>query len=65
MKITIFRPSSLATPCGYHRFCLSFREVEELLAARRVVVSYEAMRQWGLKFGPEFTKQPRRRHGAR
>ena len=29
----------------YHRFSLSFREVEELLAERSVVVSYEGMRQ--------------------
>jgi hypothetical protein len=28
----------------YHRFCLSFRDVEELLAARGVVVTYEAVR---------------------
>jgi putative transposase len=30
----------------YHRFCLSFRDVEELLANRGVTVSYEAVRQW-------------------
>lgn len=35
----------------YFRFCLSFRDVEELLATRGVVVSYEAVRQWCLKFG--------------
>lgn len=29
----------------YHRFSLSFREVEELLAERGVTVSYEAVRQ--------------------
>jgi hypothetical protein len=28
----------------YQRFCLSFRDVEELLAARGVVVTYEAVR---------------------
>ena len=28
----------------YHRFCLSFRDVEELLAERGVSVSYEAVR---------------------
>jgi putative transposase len=27
----------------YHRFCLSFREVEELLAERGIVVTYETM----------------------
>ena len=30
----------------YHRFTLSFRDIEELLAARGVVVSYETIRQW-------------------
>lgn len=29
----------------YHRFSLSFREVEELLAERGVLGSYEAVRQ--------------------
>jgi putative transposase len=29
----------------YHRFCLSFREVEDLLAERGVTVSYESIRQ--------------------
>jgi putative transposase len=30
----------------YHRFCLSFREVEELLAERGIVVTNETVRQW-------------------
>jgi len=30
----------------YHRFCLSFREVEELLAKRGISVTYETIRQW-------------------
>jgi len=30
----------------YHRFPLSFREVEELMLARGVAVSYETIRQW-------------------
>ena len=47
----------------YHRFCLSFRDVEELLASRGVVVSYEAVRQWALKFGPEFARKLRHRQG--
>jgi len=47
----------------YHRFCLSFPDVEELLASRGVVVSYEAVRQWGLKFGPEFAQKLRHRQG--
>ena len=47
----------------YHRFCLSFRDVEELLAHRGVIVSYEAVRQWCLKFGPSFAQKLRYRQG--
>ena len=36
----------------YFRFPLSFRDVEEMLAERGVVVSYETIRRWVLKFGP-------------
>jgi putative transposase len=45
----------------YHRFCLSFRDVEEPLAERAVTVSYEAVRQWCLKFGSSFAKKLRDR----
>src|SRR5262245_34009102 len=47
----------------YHRFCLSSRDVEELLAERGVTVSYEAVRQWCLKFGQEFVRKLRHRQG--
>ena len=47
----------------YHRFSLSFRDVEELLAARGVVVSYETVRQWCQKFGPHHARQLRRKQG--
>ena len=30
----------------YHRFSLSFRDVEELLAKRGILVSHETIRQW-------------------
>ena len=45
----------------YHRFTLSFREVEELMLARGVVVSYETVRQWCAKFGPAYARELRRR----
>ena len=46
----------------YHVFSLSFRDVELLLAERGVIVSYESVRQWCLKFGASFAgKQHRRR----
>jgi putative transposase len=45
----------------YHRFSLSFRDVEELLAKRGIVVSYETVRQWCRKFGPEYAQRLKRR----
>jgi putative transposase len=45
----------------YHVFGLSFREVELILAERGVVVSHESIRQWCLKFGPDFARKLRRR----
>lgn len=38
----------------YHRFCLSLRDVEDLLAERDIVVSYESIRQWSLEFGSAY-----------
>jgi putative transposase len=38
----------------YHRFTLSFRDIEELLAARGITVSYETIRNWCLKFGTQY-----------
>src|SRR5438445_4633086 len=35
----------------YFRFHLSFRDVQDLLAERGVVVSHETIRQWCTKFG--------------
>ena len=40
----------------YHRFCLSFRDVEDLLAERGITVSYETVRQWCRKFGVEYAR---------
>ncbi|MCP5127551.1 MAG: IS6 family transposase [Gammaproteobacteria bacterium] len=45
----------------YFRFTLSDRDVEELLAARGIIVSFETVRQWCLKFGQEFANELRRR----
>src|ERR671939_1656693 len=45
----------------YFRFPLSLRMVEEMLAARGIVVSHETARQWALKFGQEFANRIRRR----
>ncbi len=45
----------------YHRFALSFRDVEELLAERGVIVTYETVRQWCRKFGPGYARKLKRR----
>jgi putative transposase len=45
----------------YFRFSLSFRNVEELLAQRGIVVTYETVRQWCLKFGQTYAHELRRR----
>ena len=47
----------------YFRFTLSFRDVDELLAARGITVTYETVRQWCLKFGQDFANTIRRRQG--
>ena len=49
----------------YFRFPLSLRMVEELLAARGIVVSHETIRQWSKKFGREFSNRIGRRAPAR
>ncbi|MFJ1562375.1 IS6 family transposase [Streptomyces mirabilis] len=45
----------------YHRFPLSFREVEELMLQRGVIVSYETVRRWCAKFGQAYANGLRRR----
>src|SRR5918912_4089287 len=45
----------------YFRLPLGLRMVEEMLAARGILVSHETVRQWGLKFGQGFANRIRRR----
>ena len=47
----------------YHRYCLSFRDVEDLLAERGIIVSYETIRPWCGKFGPDDARRLQRRQG--
>ena len=49
----------------YFRFTLSFRDIDELLAARGIFVTYETIRQWCLKFGQAFANELRRRQPRR
>jgi len=48
----------------YFRFTLSFRDVEEMLAARGIDVSYEAIRCWTIKFGPQIARNLKRKRPA-
>lgn len=41
----------------YFRFTLSLRDVEELLAERGIEVSYETIRCWTIKFGPQLARR--------
>ena len=43
------------------RFTLSFRNVEELLAERGIVVTYESVRRWVLTFCPAIARRLRAR----
>src|SRR5215217_1875735 len=45
----------------YCRFSLSYRDVEELLAERGVILTYETVRQWCRKFGQQYANALRRR----
>jgi putative transposase len=45
----------------YHCFSLSLRDVETIFAARGIVVSYETIREWGLRFGRLFANELKRR----
>ena len=56
-------PTEIMSHCVwlYHRFDMSFRAVEELLFERGVVLSYETVRRWCVKFGPEYARRLKRR----
>ena len=45
----------------YHGFSLSLRDVETILAERGIVVSYESIRAWSLRFGRAFANALKRR----
>ncbi len=62
-RIKCFRfPRSVIgyTVWAYHRFALSLRDVEDLLAERGVTVSYETIRDWVNRFGSQFAAKIRR-----
>ena len=56
-------PAQVISHCVwlYFRFALSFRHVEQIMARRGVTLTYEAIREWPLKFGQTFANELRRR----
>jgi putative transposase len=56
-------PAEIISHCVwlYCRFCLSYRDVEELMAERRISLTYEAVRYWCREFGQAYTRALRRR----
>lgn len=46
----------------YFRFNLSHRDIEDLLAQRGIIVSYESIRLWCIKFGRRYASRLKRRH---
>jgi putative transposase len=57
-------PAEIISHCVwlYFRFCLSYQDVEELMAERGLTLTYEAVRYWCRKFGQMYANQLRRRH---
>jgi putative transposase len=56
-------PAEIISHCVwlYFRFSLSYRDVEEMMAKRGVVLTYETVREWCLKFGGAYAKRMRSR----
>jgi len=56
-------PTEVISQCVwlYHRFSLSFRDVQELMLEGGVDVSYETIRAWCDRFGQLYANQLRRR----
>ena len=47
----------------YYQLSLRFRQVEDPLAERGIIISFETVRQWCLKFGPDYARRLKRRQG--
>jgi putative transposase len=44
---------------------LSLRLVEEMLLERGIVVSYETIRRWAIKLGPDYARRLKRKASSR
>jgi putative transposase len=47
------------------RFPLSLRLVEEMLPERGIVLSYETIRRWAMKFGLDYARRLKRKNPGR
>ena len=56
-------PAEIISHCVwlYFRFSLSYRDIEEIMAERGVILSYETVRHWCGKFGQTFATSLKRR----
>jgi putative transposase len=56
-------PAGIISHCVwlYFRCCLSYGDVEELIAERGAILTHQAVRYWGRKFGEAYANQLRRR----
>ena len=56
-------PEEIISQCVwlYFSFCLSFRDVELMMAARGVQLSYETIRRWCDKFGQPYAAKLKRK----
>ncbi|MDF1758081.1 MAG: IS6 family transposase [Legionellaceae bacterium] len=49
----------------YHRFSLSYRDIEEMMLYRGISISYESIRKWCLKFASHFNDVLKKKEPAR
>ena len=59
---TLVNPRRRFTVWLCHRFDLSHRDIEDLLAEQGIEVSYESVRLWRNEVGPLFSKRLKRKH---
>jgi putative transposase len=58
-----FQPDIISyAVCLYYRFNLSYRDIEDLLAERGIIVIRESIRLWCIKFGALYARRLKRNH---
>jgi len=56
-------PAKIISYCVwlYYTFPLSFKDIEKMMLYRGIEVTYESIREWGLKFAQSYANQIHRR----